>query len=80
MEQHFPIGAMIRYHRKKARLSQLELARLAGVGKTAVFDVEQGKDTVRFLTLRKILSTLNIQIRFQGPLMSYFEKERDEKS
>ncbi len=72
------IGKIVRYHRKKAGLSQLGLAMLSGVGKTAVFDIEQGKETVRLLTLAKVLGTLNIQIRFVGPLMGAFE--RDEKS
>lgn len=74
------IGAMIRFHRKKAKLSQLELAKLSGVGKTAIFDVEQGKETVRLSTLMKILGTLNIRIKFTGPLMNLFEQELNEKS
>lgn len=67
------IGAMVRFHRKMAKLTQAGLAKLAGVGKTAVFDVEQGKATVRLLTLMKILGVLNIRIEFQGPLMNLFE-------
>lgn len=74
------IGAMIRFHRKKAKLSQSELATFAGLGKTVVFDIEQGKETVRLSTLMKILNVLNISIQFQGPLMSLFAKEFDEKS
>jgi y4mF family transcriptional regulator len=73
------IGAMIRFHRKKAKLSQSELATFAGLGKTVVFDIEQGKETVRISTLMKILNVLNISIQFQGPLMSLFAKEFDEK-
>lgn len=74
------IGTMVRFHRKMAKLTQQGLAKLAGVGKTAVFDVEQGKPTVRFLTLMKILGVLNIRIEFQGPLMNLFEKGQNEKS
>ncbi len=68
-------GAMVRFHRKTAGLSQLELAKLSGVGKTAVFDVEHGKKTVRFETLLKILGSLNIKILFVSPLMPIFERE-----
>lgn len=68
------IGAMVRFHRKMARLSQLDLGKLSGVGKTSVFDIEHGKETVRLSTLTKILKALNIQIQFSGPLMSLFEK------
>ena len=35
----FDLGALIKDHRKKAGLTQLELANLAGVGKTTVFDI-----------------------------------------
>jgi transcriptional regulator with XRE-family HTH domain len=63
-----------------AKLSQIELAKLANIGKTVVFDIEQGKETVKLSTLIKILGVLNIKIRFAGPLMSLFEKECDEKS
>jgi HTH-type transcriptional regulator / antitoxin HipB len=73
------MGAMIRFHRKIARLSQLELAKLSGVGKTAIFDIEQGKETVRLSTLTKILKTLNIGTNFSSPLMNLFEKEWHEK-
>lgn len=71
------IGLMIRFHRKMARLSQIELAKLSGVGKSAVFDVEKGKETVRLPTLLKLLHALNIHITFNGPLMHLFEKEME---
>ena len=69
------IGQMIRDHRKKAGLSQLELAKLAGTGKTAVFDIEKGKETVRLDTLLKILNVLNIQMKFVSPLTSEQQRE-----
>ena len=34
------IAHVVKHHRKVAKLSQAELARLAGIGKTAVFDLE----------------------------------------
>lgn len=61
------IAETIRYFRKKSGLSQLELARLAGIGKTAVFDIEKGKETVQVNTLLKILDVLNIQIKLETP-------------
>ena len=69
------IGKMVRFHRKKARLTQLGLAKFAGVGKTAVFDVEQGKETVKLSTLMKILLVLNVKLTFTGSLMDLFKKE-----
>lgn len=64
------LATVIREHRKIAGLSQLQLAELAGVGKTVVFDVEKGKETIRLDTLRKILAALNIKVQLTSPLMS----------
>jgi len=63
------IAEAVRLHRKKAGLSQKQLADLAGVGKTAVFDIENGKQTVRFNTLVKVLDALNIKMKLEGPLI-----------
>lgn len=54
-------------------LTQAQLANLAGVGKTVVFDIEHGKQSVRFDTLSKILEVLNISISFQSPLLERSE-------
>ncbi len=72
-------GAMIRFHRKKAGLSQKELADLSGVGKTVVFDLEKGKETIRLNSLLKILEGLNIQMDFSSPLMEHFKQQYHEK-
>lgn len=74
------MAAMIRFHRKKSGLSQAELGRIAGLGKTVIFDVEKGKISIRFDTLLKILNILNIKIEFKGPLMHLFEEHFNEKS
>ncbi len=72
-------GAMIRFHRKKAGLSQKELADLSGVGKTIVFDLEKGKETIRLNSFLKILEGLNIQMNFSSPLMEHFKQQYHEK-
>jgi len=73
------IGSIVRYHRKKAGLTQKQLATLAGVGKTAVFDIEKGKKTVRLNTLTAVLSILNIHLIVQSPLMDqYYHDEGSE--
>ena len=64
------IAAIIKMHRKAAKLTQLELADLAGVGKTVVFDIEKGKETVKLDTLRKILKVLNIDMQLRSPLLN----------
>lgn len=74
------LSRLIRFHRRQSGLSQLELANLAGVGKTVVYDLEKGKMTVQFDTLIKVLSALNITIVFESPLMPAFEEYADENS
>ena len=66
------LSEIIRKHRKAAGLSQLQLAEMAGVGKTVVFDLEKGKETIRLDTLRKILNVLNIKVQLQSQLMRKF--------
>jgi HTH-type transcriptional regulator / antitoxin HipB len=63
------LAEIVRKHRKMAGVSQLQLAEMAGVGKTVVFDLEKGKATIRLDTLRKILSVLNIRVLLTSPLM-----------
>ena len=61
---------IVKKHRRMSGLSQAELAKLAGVGKTVVFDLEHGKRSIRYDTLTKILAVLNISIGFDSPLMT----------
>jgi y4mF family transcriptional regulator len=77
LEPH-TLSSIIKKHRKVAGLSQLQLAEMAGVGKTVVFDLEKGKETIQLDTLRKILTVLNIKVQLISPLMSQILK--DEKS
>lgn len=64
------IATTVRYFRKQSGLTQLQLAELAGVGKTVVFDIERGKATVRLNSLLKVWGVLNIQLKLETP----FEK------
>ncbi len=64
------LARIIKQHRKAAHLSQLQLAELADVGKTVVFDIEKGKETVKLVTLRKVLKVLNIKVRLYSPFMN----------
>lgn len=64
----FNLGLFIKDHRKVAGLTQLELANLAGVGKTTIFDIEKNKETVRWDTLLAILKVLNIEVQFKSPI------------
>ena len=63
------LSIIIKKHRKAAKLSQLQLAEFAGVGKTVVYDIEKGKETIQLATLRKILNVLNIKVDLKSPYM-----------
>jgi y4mF family transcriptional regulator len=63
------LHSIVRQHRRLIGLTQAELARLAGVGKTVIFDIEHGKESVQFDTLKKVLAALNIQIVLHSPVL-----------
>lgn len=67
---------IVREHRRLSGLSQSQLAKLAGVGKTVIFDIEHGKQSVQFDTLKKVLVALNIKIVLQSPVLERRERER----
>ncbi|MCD4790962.1 MAG: helix-turn-helix domain-containing protein [Bacteroidales bacterium] len=73
------IGDIVKFHRKKAGLNQKGLAELAGVGKTVIFDIEKGKETIKYKTLINVLHVLNIKIELKSPLMSLSNQENYEK-
>ena len=60
---------VIRQHRKLSGLSQAGLAKMAGVGKTVIFDLEHGKDTIQLDTLQKVLGVLNIRLDLRSPII-----------
>ena len=62
------LSDLIILHRKKSGLNQQKLAKLAGIGKTSVFDLEHEKKTVQINTLLKVLNVLNISIELSSPL------------
>ena len=66
MEQ--TLGQMVREHRRKARLTRVALARLCGVGRTTIFDIEHGRLSVQFDKLLAILKALNIRVSLHSPL------------
>ena len=80
MEQVQDLAQIIRMHRKAAKLSRVALAEIAGVGKTVIFDIEMGKESVQLDTLRKILKVLNIMIILNSPLMENLQYSENEES
>lgn len=64
-----PLAHLIRNHRKTASLTQAQLAKLAGVGKTVIWDIEHGRESVQWDTLQKIFRVLNITVEWRSPLL-----------
>jgi len=79
MIQSQELADVIRMHRKAAKLSRDKLAEMSGVGKTVIYDIEKGKETIQLDTLRKILSVLNIKIELISPLLDNLRIMGNEK-
>ena len=71
------VGDMVRYHRRVAGLTQVQLAKLAGAGKSTVYDIEKGKQTVQLDKYLAILRVLNIEVSYHSPLMAEYEKSQN---
>ncbi|MEP0860267.1 MAG: helix-turn-helix transcriptional regulator [Ignavibacterium sp.] len=71
------LSEIVKHHRKQAGLTQKGLADLAGVGKTVIYDIEKGKETVQWDTVNKILNVLNIKIKFESPLLKPMENNNE---
>ena len=71
----YKMSEIVLYHRRKSGLTRNQLADLAGVGKTVIYDIEKGKETIRFSTLQKVLKALNIRITFASPLMEVLNEK-----
>ena len=74
------IGRIVQFHRKQAGITQKQLADLAGIGKTAVFDIENGNNNFRIETLIRICKILNITLDFQSPLMEDWRKHESKST
>ena len=63
------ICSLIKFHRRHAGLSQLELAEMAGVSRKVVQSVEAGQDGISWRNLCAILNQLNVDLKPSGPLV-----------
>ncbi len=69
------LNEIVLFHRKKSGLTRKQLADLAGVGKTVIYDIEKGKESIRFSTLQQVLKALNIKVTYTGPLMEVLNEK-----
>jgi transcriptional regulator with XRE-family HTH domain len=72
------LASLIAWHRKRAGLSQTELAQHAGVSRYVVQDLEAGKGRTTWSKLEAVLKTLNITLQPTGPLVDEWKELNDE--
>ena len=75
------LPSMIRFHRKAADLSQIELAALANVSRKVVQCIESGGEQVAWKNVQAVLAVLNVTLTPTGPLVSQWQEsvEQNEK-
>lgn len=61
------IGTLVRSERLKQKLTQLQLAGLAGTGMRFISDLENGKGTVQLQKLIAVLSALGLGLYIHSP-------------
>ena len=71
----YKMSEIVVFHRRQSGLTRQQFADLAGVGKTVIYDIEKGKETIRFSTLQKVLEALNIKITFTSQLMGVLNEK-----
>jgi HTH-type transcriptional regulator/antitoxin HipB len=72
------LASLISWHRKRAGLSQEELARHAGVSRYVVQDLEAGHGRTTWKKLEAVLVVLNVRLEPEGPLVTEWrQKQRD---
>ena len=67
------LPSLVRYHRKAADLSQIELAELANVSRKVVQCVEAGGEQVSWKNVHAVLAVLNVTLTPTGPLVSQWQ-------
>ena len=56
------LGKIVREARKAQKMSQDDLAGMAGTGRRFIVDLEKGKETVQFAKALRVLATLGVGI------------------
>lgn len=67
------LSSLVRFHRRAAGLSQLELAALANVSRKVVQSLEAGGQQVSWDKLRAVLKVLNVSLHPAGPLVAQWQ-------
>lgn len=59
------IGSAIRHYREQAGLTQAELAELAGLNRSYLSELEQGKGTAQLRRILRVLKLLGVRATLQ---------------
>lgn len=70
----YQLASLIAWHRTRAGLSQVELARHAGVSRYVVQDLEAGHGRTTWSKLCAVLAVLNLALEPSGPLVADWRK------
>jgi HTH-type transcriptional regulator/antitoxin HipB len=73
------LASLVRFHRKAADLSQIELAALANVSRKVVQCIESGGDQVSWKNVQAVLAVLNVTLAPTGPLVLQWQAGADLK-
>lgn len=68
------LSSIVRFHRKAADLSQIELAALANVSRKVVQCLESGGEQVSWKNVRAVLAVLNVTLTPTGPLVAQWRE------
>lgn len=68
------LSSLVRFHRKAADLSQIELAALANVSRKVVQRIESGGEQVSWKNVQAVLAVLNVTLTPVGPLVSQWQE------
>ena len=73
--QEKQLASLIGWHRRKAGLSQVELARHAGVSRYVVQDLGAGAGRTTWARIIPVLRALNLRLEPQGPLVDEWKAQ-----
>lgn len=74
------LASLISWHRRRAGLSQVELACHAGVSRYVVQDLEAGAGRTTWARMMPVLWALNLRLDPQGPLVSEWRAEANQEA
>lgn len=75
------VGSNVRAYRKRAKLSQQELADKFSGDRSKISDIENGKENFMFSTLLDIADGLNVEVKkFFAPVNKRTEQKKRDRS